>query len=178
MKVLINSASDLRYLARSPEELPRLRKFGARVSEAFEVGSFINLFCQCNPALDPTKLHVKVVAPLTVEKTNIVGAEPEMAVLIREREGRFYFLMTEVILRDFGGGSTRLLSSTLMSTSCSSGARVCLGKRPEVSPIAPGKNTLSKDVGPGRVSMGPVGPGGSSTIPSVISHFSSGQQPR
>ena len=115
MKVLINSASDLGYLARSPEELPRLRKFGARVSEAIEIGSFINLLCQCNPELGPTKQHIKGVAPLTDGKTIIVGAEPEMAALIREGEGRLCFLMTKVILRDFGGGPSRPWSSTPMS---------------------------------------------------------------
>ena len=61
MKALINSAPDLGYLARSPDELPRLRKFGARVSTAIEVGSFINLLCQCNPQLDDSKLHIKGV---------------------------------------------------------------------------------------------------------------------
>ena len=47
-----------------------------------------------------------------------------------------------------------------------------------MSSIAPAKNTLSKGIGPRRVSVGPVGPGGSSTTPSVASRFSSGQQPR
>ena len=75
MKALINSASDLRYLARSPEELPHLRKFGARVSESIEVESFINLLCQCNLALDRTKLHINGVAPLIDGKTIIVSAE-------------------------------------------------------------------------------------------------------
>ena len=66
--------------------------------EAIEVGSFINLLCKCNPTLDPTKLHIKGVAPLTDGKTIIVGAEPKMAALIKELEERFCFLMTEVIL--------------------------------------------------------------------------------
>ena len=85
IKALINTAPDIGYLARSPEELPRLRKFGARVISVIEV--------ECNPALDPSKLHIKEVALLTDRKTIIECAEPEIAALIKKREGRFCFLM-------------------------------------------------------------------------------------
>ena len=78
--------------------------------------------------------------------------------------------MTEVIFHDFGGGPTRPRSFTPLSTSRTSGARARLGGKPEVSPIAPGLNISSWRVA--------VGPGGSSTTPSVAPRLSSGQQPR
>ena len=84
---------------------------GVRVSEAIEVGSFINLLCQCYHALNSSKLHIKGVAPLTVGKTIIVGTEPNMAALIKELEGRFCFFMREVILQDFGERPTTFLYS-------------------------------------------------------------------
>ena len=103
-KTLKNSNTDLSYLAWSPEEFSHLRKFRARVNATIEVESYIKLLCQCNSALNPSKLHIKGVAPLSNRKTIVVGAEPEMTALIKKREGRFCFLMTEVILCNFGGG--------------------------------------------------------------------------
>ena len=175
MKSLINSTPDLGYLAQSLYKLPRLKKFGARVSAAIEVGSFIKLLCQCNPALDPSKLHIKGVAPLSNGKTIIVGAEPEMAALIKKREGRFCFLISDIILRDFRKrGPTCPRSSTLRATSPSFGTQVQQGEGPAlaVSPIAPCTITSLRAAGSGRA---PAGPDRFSATPSVTLHHSKRQ---
>ena len=172
MKALINSSPDLGYLARSPEELPRLKKYGARVSAAVEVGSFIQLLCQCNPALDPTKLHIKGVAPLTEGRNIILGAEPEMAAIIDRRGGRFCFLVSEVILRAFGGGGRAgPRSSTPKATSrvTFSRSRTGHGPAPAVSPIGPGNIPTSR--------AAPTS-GRGATPTSVASRLAGREQPR
>ena len=138
MKTLINSSPDIGCLARSPEELPRLKKYGARVSSAVDVGSFTKLLCQCNPALDPSKLHVRGTAQHPNGKTIIVGAEPEMTTVIDQRGGKFCFLISEVVLRAFGGGQVNPRSSTPEATphgNGSGGRKARPGPVPTVSPV-------------------------------------------
>ena len=199
MKTLINSSTDIGCLARSPEELPRLKKYGARVSSAVDVGSFIKLLCQCNPALDASKLHVRGTAQHPNGKTIIVGAEPEMATVIDQRGGKFCFLISEVVLRAFGGGLVNPRSSTPKATPHgvgSGGRKARTGPVPTVSPVttSPGAaagsgrtvatSGASRLPGPrqsqikvsGAGCVGPSGPGGASTTPQRVSQSS--QRPK
>ena len=79
-----------------------------------------------------TGLHINGVAPLSEGKTITVGAEPEIAALIKEREENFCFLMMDVILCDFRGQTQPW--SSLFSDTC---AQQGQGPTLAVSPIMP-----------------------------------------
>ena len=99
VKAIINGKkSD--FIARSPDEIPPLKKYWFRMYQGFEASSIHKLLKACNVGFPEGKLHVKWCNADSDGIHITVAAEPEMEEYLRERNFQLHCGSTVISLKE------------------------------------------------------------------------------